>query len=146
MSGKKARILTFVSIVIFLFPFRSSAQELPLLLEIPPSPSINGHGGAGTAFLSEDAFGFFYNPAHLGYIGNTINFSLHVYPQKMSLFSADKPEYKANQVPKSDKPEPGRACLEITNYKSQITSKLQIPMTKTTTILTELLLPVMYSG
>jgi hypothetical protein len=33
---------------------------------------------------------------------------------------------------KSDKPEPRRACLEITNYKSQITNKLQIPISKIT--------------
>jgi hypothetical protein len=36
------------------------------------------------------------------------------------------------KVPKPAKPEPKRACLEITNYKSQITNKLQIPMAKIT--------------
>jgi len=106
----KARITTFVLIIIFLSPFRSIAQEAPLLLEILPSPSINGHGGAGTAFPSEDAFGFFYNPAHLGNIGNKINFSLHVYPQKMSLFSSDKPEYKANA---------GVLAYQFRNFKNE---------------------------
>jgi len=39
---------------------------------------------------------------------------------------------KVPKVPKPANPEPRRACLEITNYKSQITKKLQIPISKIT--------------
>jgi hypothetical protein len=46
-----------------------------------------------------------------------------------------KPDKLELKVPKPDKPEPRRACLEITNYKSQITKKIQIPISKLQTIL-----------
>jgi len=44
----------------------------------------------------------------------------------------DKLELKVSKVHKPAEPEPRRTYLEITNYKSQITNKLQISMTKIT--------------
>ena len=45
-------------------------------------------GAVGTALPVKDAFGFFYNPAQLGYFGQTANVAVHGYPGAVDWLSA----------------------------------------------------------
>jgi hypothetical protein len=92
------RIKELTFLYILLLQLILSAQELPLLLDISPSPYLNGVAGTGTALQTTDAFAFFYNPAQLGNLSNQANFSLHFYPEKVSMFSDGKPDYRATAV------------------------------------------------
>ena len=49
-------------------------------LLLPPSPLLNGMGRAGTALPSDEAYGFFYNPAHLGLVTPNANVVVQFYP------------------------------------------------------------------
>jgi hypothetical protein len=57
-----------------LIPLHAGAQEYLL---IQPSPQIAGYGGAGTSLPTDDPYGFHYNPAQLGYLGQTENLAFH---------------------------------------------------------------------
>ncbi len=62
-------------------------------LYLNPSPQLNGLGMAGTSLPNNDAFGFYYNPAQLGYESQTDNISFQVYPSKTNWLGANSSEY-----------------------------------------------------
>lgn len=74
---------------LFLYTNHLSAQSeaTQLILQLPPSPHLNSMGAVGTAFPTTDAFGFFYNPAQLGYFSQTANFAAHFYPVEVEFLS-----------------------------------------------------------
>lgn len=56
-------------------------------LTLQQSPLLMGAGQIGTAVLMQDAIGFYYNPAQLGYFSRTNSLSGFFMPQKASLSS-----------------------------------------------------------
>ena len=78
-------IFVFISLFsILLFTDKSFSQgeaAVPFLL-LQPSPSLGAMGQTGTAFPTEDPFGFLWNPAQLGYTSQNNNFSFIFYPSK----------------------------------------------------------------
>ncbi len=51
-------------------------------LYLNPSPKFNAMGMIGTSIPNNDPFGFYYNPAQLGYNSQNSNFSFQFYPAK----------------------------------------------------------------
>lgn len=49
-------------------------------LYLSPSPQSNGLGWTGVSIPNNDAFGFYYNPAMIGYFGQSNNLSVQMYP------------------------------------------------------------------
>lgn len=73
----------FISmLLIFSNPLPAQGEATMLFLLIPPSPILNGMGQVGTALPTNEAYGFYYNPAQLGYTGQTVNAALQFYPSK----------------------------------------------------------------
>ncbi|MFH0734976.1 MAG: hypothetical protein V1773_10595 [bacterium] len=78
---KKLCLIISLSVILVQF---INAQPHPasqsLLLQ--QSPLLQGAGSIGAAIPMEDASGFYYNPAQLGYFSRENNFSVSVLPQK----------------------------------------------------------------
>jgi len=76
----------------FLIPFSNvlfaQGEATMLFLKIPPSPLLNGMGQVGAALPNSEAYGFYYNPAHLGNSSQTMNFAIQFYPAKMDWLPA----------------------------------------------------------
>jgi len=53
-------------------------------LNMSPSPLLSGMGQVGTALPNEEAYGFYYNPAHLGQFDQKIHGVFQFYPAKTS--------------------------------------------------------------
>jgi len=68
-------------------PFFLNAQAgitaVPFVL-IGPSPQSGGNAGANSVLPTNDAFGFYYNPAQLGHFSAENNFAVHFYPQRQT--------------------------------------------------------------
>ena len=78
-------IIEIVLIFYFAFPQILKSQgttAVPFLL-IGPSPQLGGSAGANAVLPTEDAFGFYYNPAQLGNFSQYNNFSFHFYPKRV---------------------------------------------------------------
>ena len=59
---------------LLIFSYKAIAQgeaAIPFLYQ-NPSPQFSGLGWTGVSLPNDDAFGFYYNPAQLGYFGKTI--------------------------------------------------------------------------
>ena len=84
----KAAIL-FLSLFSFLLftnkSFSQGESAVPFLL-LQPSPSLSAMGQTGTALLTDDPFGFIWNPAQLGYTSQNNNVSFIFYPSKLEWF------------------------------------------------------------
>ncbi|MFH1195418.1 MAG: hypothetical protein V1720_06875 [bacterium] len=75
-----------ISLVILLllmsnFLFAQGEAAVPFLT-LPQSPFLNGAGWIGAAIPNDDALGFYYNPAMLGYTSRTNHASFFVMPEK----------------------------------------------------------------
>ncbi len=69
---------------IWIFSFHSFAQDQTALpfLQLSPSPQQNGLGWTGVSNPNDDPFGFYFNPAMLGYSSQHTNLSMQFYPSK----------------------------------------------------------------
>ncbi len=77
MKRSAGSILFFIAI---LFNSASAQFQAALpFLAYPVSPDNAAMGSIGTALPAYDAYGFLYNPAKLGYQGQSTNFSLQFY-------------------------------------------------------------------
>jgi len=83
MKRSAGSILFFIAILIN----SASAQYQAALpfLAFPVSPDNAAMGSIGTALPANDAYGFLYNPAKLGYQGQSTNFSLQFYLRNAEL-------------------------------------------------------------
>jgi len=83
-------ILNLLSVIIALnisaFTFAQGEAALPFLYYIPSLES-NGLGLTGTSIPNDEAFGFYYNPANLGYFGRDKNLSFQFYSSSPDLIS-----------------------------------------------------------
>lgn len=80
---KRFIIAGFVAaFMIYSNPLPAQGEATMLFLLIPPSPLLNGMGQVGAALPTNEAYGFYYNPAQLGYTGQTVNAALQFYPSK----------------------------------------------------------------
>jgi len=80
-SYKKVSLLfLFVLGLVKLNIYAQSALPALPMLYINPSPRINALGMAGASLPTNDPFGFYYNPAQLGYFSQTNNLSYELYP------------------------------------------------------------------
>jgi hypothetical protein len=66
------------------------------ILNIPPSPFLNGMGAVGAALPSSDEFGFFHNPAQLAYHTRNTPLSAHFHPLDIEISSEAKPMLKGS--------------------------------------------------
>lgn len=80
----KKLFLFFLFSLIFKFTFAQEAA-VPTLL-FPQSPLLEGTGRIGAALPMEDAGGFYYNPAQLGYFATKNNFAVSFTPGKLNWF------------------------------------------------------------
>ena len=79
---KKILLTSFVTVLLLQSrAFSQGETALPFLLT-HPAPYLNGMAGAYTALPTNDAFGFYFNPAQLGNFGRDKNFSLQSYSEK----------------------------------------------------------------
>jgi hypothetical protein len=71
-----------ISLVVLLISFTlTKAQDAGLpFLYLSPSPQQSGLGWTGVSHPNDDPFGFYYNPAMLGYSSQTNNISIQSYP------------------------------------------------------------------
>ncbi len=81
---------TSIILVLFFLFIQSSSSlfaqgkaAVPMLY-LNPSPQLNGLGMVGTAIPTNDPFGFYYNPAQIGYTSQTNNISLQFYPSQIN--------------------------------------------------------------
>ena len=74
---KTLGLILFVCIQIYFQP-NNNAQSLPFL-NLNPSPELNGLALSGVSFPNDDPFGFYYNPAMLGYSSKYNNLSTQFY-------------------------------------------------------------------
>ena len=72
--------------------FAQSNTAIPMLY-LNPSPQLNGMGMVGTGLPTSDPFGFYYNPAQIGYNSQTTNFSLQFYPSKVNWLGLNVASY-----------------------------------------------------
>lgn len=74
---------------LLIFSYKAIAQgeaAIPFLYQ-NPSPQFNGLGLTGVSLPNDDAFGFYYNPAQLGYFGQNRNLSFQTYPGSINWFN-----------------------------------------------------------
>lgn len=80
---KKIIIPGFITLFLtFPNPLPAQGEATMLFLLIPPSPVLNGMGRAGAALPTNEAYGFYHNPAQLGYTSQTVNAAVQFYPSK----------------------------------------------------------------
>jgi hypothetical protein len=87
---------TFLVIIIFILSGNLYAQyetALPFLY-LNPSPQLNGLGMSGTAYPTYDPAGFYYDPAQLGYISQTNNISMQIYPSNVNWLNYNRINYR----------------------------------------------------
>ena len=75
-----------LSIVFLLFPFVINAQgyaAIPML-GLNPNPQSFGMGMSGVSLPTTDPLGFYFNPAILGYAGQTNNLAFQFYTDKVN--------------------------------------------------------------
>jgi hypothetical protein len=77
---------------LLIFSYKAIAQgeaAIPFLYQ-NPSPQFSGLGWTGVSLPNDDAFGFYYNPAQLGYFGQNHNLSFQTYPGSVNWFNFDQ--------------------------------------------------------
>jgi len=72
----------FLSILSFSYSQGPGSAAVPFVL-IGPSPALASYQGASAVFPTDDSFGFYYNPAHLGVFSKDNNFAFQFFPKKM---------------------------------------------------------------
>ena len=78
----KASISFLFLLFLLIFSSNAFAQGEAALefLYLNPSPQSAGLGWTGVSVPNDEAFGFYYNPAMLGYFGQKNNISIQAYP------------------------------------------------------------------
>jgi len=97
----KTFLKSFVLIIIIAFAQNLVAQNHHLVIPKPlfptlyltPSPKQIGLGMSGTSLPSEDPSGFYYNPAQLGFIGQTNDISFQFYPSTFNSLGINTANY-----------------------------------------------------
>ncbi len=69
----------FFSFAFVQISFSQGQTALPVL-QLNPSPRLNGLGEIGVSLPNHDPYGFYYNPAQLGYMSQTENLSYQLDP------------------------------------------------------------------
>ncbi len=63
------------------------------VLELNPSPKFDAMGMVGTSIPNDDPFGFYYNPAQLGYNSRNNNISFQFFPSKVNWLGFNNVSY-----------------------------------------------------
>jgi len=63
-----------------------------------PSPRINALGMAGSSLPTDDPYGFYYNPAQLGYFSQTNNLSYQLYPSNVDWGGFNQANFRNSAV------------------------------------------------
>jgi hypothetical protein len=63
------------------------------VLELNPSPKFDAMGMVGTSIPNNDPFGFYYNPAQLGYNSQSNNISFQFFPSKVNWLGFNNVSY-----------------------------------------------------
>ena len=71
--GSYKRVSLLLFFILGLVKINIHAQSALPMLYFNPSPRINALGMAGASLPTKDPFGFYYNPAQLGYFSQTNN-------------------------------------------------------------------------
>ncbi len=82
-SFKRAGLLVlflFSALQIHLYAQLNQSVDFYRFVYYSPSPRINAMGMAGASLPTDDPYGFYYNPAQLGYFSQTNNLSYQLYP------------------------------------------------------------------
>ncbi len=77
--------------------FSQGEAALPFLY-VTPSPQGTGLGWTGVSTPNNDAFGFYYNPAMIGYFGQNNNLSLQTYPGSINWLGMDYINIKSSGI------------------------------------------------
>lgn len=83
MKAFKIVLISF-SLLLFSSNLLAQGEAAVPMLYLNPSPQLNGMGMVGTGLPTNDPFGFYYNPAQIGYNSQANNFSLQFYPSKVN--------------------------------------------------------------
>ncbi|MCL5029650.1 MAG: hypothetical protein M1480_11625 [Bacteroidetes bacterium] len=83
MKDFKVLIISF-SCLLFSSNLLAQVTTAVPMLYLDPSPQLNGMGMVGTGLPTNDPFGFYYNPAQIGYNSQANNISLQFYPSKVN--------------------------------------------------------------
>ena len=96
---KATSLLTILFLLHFfsVISFAQGEAAVPFLL-LNPSPSLSAMGSTGTALPTEDAFGFLWNPAQLGYTSQTNNLSFIFYPSKLEWIPAFNLDFELKAI------------------------------------------------
>jgi hypothetical protein len=87
---KTSGIIISLMVLINFFNLTKAQGEAALsFLALNPSPQQNGLGRTGVSHPNDDPFGFYYNPAMLGYSSQTNNISFQSYPGSVDWFNLD---------------------------------------------------------
>lgn len=88
---KSSIFLVFLSFLLIFSEkvFSQGEAAVPFLYQ-NPSPQLNGLGLTGVSLPNDDAFGFYYNPAQLGYFSQNHNMSFQTYPGSVNWFNFDQ--------------------------------------------------------
>jgi hypothetical protein len=92
----KTILRAFVVLIAIVFTGKLFAQSESAIemLYLNPSPRLNGLGMLGTSYPNDDPAGFYYNPAQLGYISQTNNVSLQLYPSNVDWLGINLIKYR----------------------------------------------------
>jgi|GEM_PF-531282 len=63
-----------------------------------PSPRINALGMAGSSLPTDDPYGFYYNPAQLGYFSQTNNIAYQLYPSSVYWEGSDRANFRNSAI------------------------------------------------
>jgi len=87
MFYKFVAVLSFL-LVLNSFTFAQSGA-IPFLL-VPTSPSFNAMGATGTSLPSDDPYGFYFNPAQIGFTSLHNNLTFSFYPADIKWIGVDQ--------------------------------------------------------
>ena len=79
MKSFRVIAVLFFSFAFVQNSFPQTQTALPVLY-LNPSPRLNGLGMVGVSLPNHDSYGFYYNPAQLGYMSQTENLSYQLDP------------------------------------------------------------------
>jgi len=81
--GSNIKVSLLILILFSIAQLNIKAQAALNVLTINPSPRTNALGMAGSSLPTDDPYGFYYNPAQLGYFSQTNNLSYQLYPSNV---------------------------------------------------------------
>ncbi len=81
--GSYIKVSLLILFFFCLIPINVKAQAALEDITFNPSPRINALGMAGTALPTDDPYGFYYNPAQLGYFSQANNLAYQLYPSNV---------------------------------------------------------------